>query len=295
MGRVPLPGPFFSSAVQATLAARALGLTELLPALAEGEKRGTVALNEIGHGDPLGTVRARARRKGAEWVVTGHKPLVLDAHTADWALVVARSEEGVRTFLVDLPAARATDTFECEVVPTLDPTRKAAAITLHEHRAEPVGPLGNQTALWQRVLDDVATALAAESVGAADRALWEAVEYAKVRTVFDKPVASFQVAKHKIVDMFHMLEMARVGWQFAAWASDAEDPGREDAVAMAASYACEAGLAVAGGNIQLHGGVGFTWENGAHYLLKRVKQNEILLGGSGAQRHRLARSLVGSA
>jgi alkylation response protein AidB-like acyl-CoA dehydrogenase len=103
------------------------------------------------------------------------------------------------------------------------------------------------------------------------------------------------VAKHKIVDMFHMLEMARVGWQFAAWASDADDPGRAEAVAMAASYACEAGMTVAGGNIQLHGGVGFTWDNGAHYLLKRVKQNEVLMGGAGVQRHRLASSLVGSA
>jgi alkylation response protein AidB-like acyl-CoA dehydrogenase len=294
MGRVPLPGPFFSSAVLATLAARALGLDSLLPELAEGTKRGTVALNEAGYGDPLGTVRARARRKGADWVVSGHKPLVLDAHSADWALVVARTEEGVRTFLLDLAQAKAGGALECEPVPTLDPTRKAAAMTFTEQVAQPVGPHGNQAALWHRVLDDVATALAAESVGAADRALWEAVEYAKVRTVFDKPVASFQVAKHKIVDMFHMLEMARVGWQFAAWASDADDPGRENAVAMAASYACEAGMVVAGGNIQLHGGVGFTWDHGAHYLLKRVKQNEVLMGGAGGQRHRLARSLVGS-
>jgi alkylation response protein AidB-like acyl-CoA dehydrogenase len=295
MGEVPLPGPFFSSAIYATLAARALGADDLLGPLAAGEQRGTVALGEIGHGDPLSTVRARARRKGASWVVSGHKPLVLDAHTADWAIVVARSEEGVRSFLLDLAEVRGSSDVECDAVPTLDPTRKGARLVLHDQAVEPLGPGGNQTALWRRVLDDVAVALSAESVGAADRALAEAIAYAKDRTVFDKPVASFQVAKHKIVDMFHMLEMARVGWQFAAWASDADDPDREHAAAVSGSYSSEAGLHVAGDNIQLHGGVGFTWENGAHFLLKRVKQNEVLMGGADYQRRRLSRMLVESA
>ena len=89
--------------------------------------------------------------------------------------------------------------------------------------------------------------------------------------------------------------MARVGWQFAAWASDAEAPERETSAAMAASYASEAGVLVTGGNIQLHGGVGFTWDNNAHYLFKRVKQNEILWGGSGHERQRLSRQLIESA
>jgi alkylation response protein AidB-like acyl-CoA dehydrogenase len=275
--------------VLATLAARALGADDLLGPLAAGTARGTVALHEFGTGDPLGTVRTRARRKGSDWVLTGHKPLVLDGHSADWAIVVARGEEGVRSYLLDLA--------ECAVepVPTLDPTRKAATLDLHDQPVTPLGPAGGQAALWHRVLDDVALSLAAESVGAADRALAEAIEYAKVRVVFDKPVASFQVAKHKIVDMFHMLEMARVGWQYAAWASDTDAPDREQATAMAAWYAAEAGMVVAGGNIQLHGGVGFTWANDAHFLLKRVKQNEVLIGGGGHQRRRLAGALVASA
>jgi alkylation response protein AidB-like acyl-CoA dehydrogenase len=136
MGRVPMPGPFFSSAVLATLAARALGADELLAGLASGERRGTVALAEMGYGDPLGTVRARARRKGAGWVVSGHKPLVLDGHTADWVIVVARSEEGVRSYLLDRsgdarPERGATGAaVSVEPVPTLDPTRKAARIVL---------------------------------------------------------------------------------------------------------------------------------------------------------------------
>ncbi len=309
MGRIPCPGPFYSSAVLATLAARALGAGELLDGLASGDRRGTVALAEMGYGDPLGTVRTRARRKGADWVVSGHKPLVLDGHTADWAVVVARGEEGVRSFLLELPgrAGRAGGagvaggggagggSVSLEAVPTLDPTRKAARLVLDEARVVPLGPAGGQAAIWRRVLDDAAVALASELVGVADRALEEAIEYAKGRVVFDRPVATFQVVKHRMVDMFQMLEMARVGAQFAAWASDADAPERERAAAMAASYAARAAVKVTGDNIQTHGGVGFTWDNDAHFLFKRAKQNEVLLGGAGHERHRLARMLVESA
>ncbi|MHB8317707.1 MAG: acyl-CoA dehydrogenase family protein [Acidimicrobiales bacterium] len=287
MGRVPLPGPFFSSALYATLAARSLGAVDLLAGLASGVSRGAVALQEMGYGNPLETVRTRARRKGARWVLSGLKPLVLDAHSADWVIVVARSEEGVRSFLIEHPTA--------EVVPTLDPTRKAARMVLEDEPAIPIGPSGDQAALWRRVLDDVCVALASETVGVADRALSEAVEYSKVRVVFDRPIASFQAVKHRIVDMFHALEMARVGAQFAAWASDTDAPERERACAMAASYASEAGVRVTGDDIQIHGGVGFTWDNDAHFLFKRAKQNEVLMGGISHERHRLARMLVESA
>ena len=287
MGRIPLPGPFFSSAVAATLAARALGAHELLGDLASGARRGAVALGEQGHGDPLGTVRARARRKGARWVLSGEKPVVVDGHTADWAIVVARSEEGVRSYLLEAPAG--------ELVPSLDPTRKLARLVLDETPAVPLGPPGNQAALWQRVQDDIAVALAAETVGAADRALTEAIAYTSERIVFDKPVATYQTVRHRLVDMFQQVEMARAGFQFAAWASDTEAPEREQAAAMAASYAVEAGVRVTGDDIQLHGGVGFTWANDAHFLFKRVKQNEVLFGGAGAQRHRLASLFIESA
>ncbi len=95
--------------------------------------------------------------------------------------------------------------------------------------------------------------------------------------------------------MFQQVEMARAGFQFAAWASDTEAPEREQATAMAAGYAAEAGTRVTGEDIQMHGGVGFTWANDAHFLFKRVKQNEVLFGGAGAQRHRLATMFVESA
>jgi alkylation response protein AidB-like acyl-CoA dehydrogenase len=284
MGRVPLPGPFFSSSVMATLAASALGADELLEGLATGGQRGTVALQEQGHGDPLGTVRTRARRKGANWVLTGEKPVVVDGHTADWAIVVALAEDGIRSFLLRSPKA--------EAVPCLDPTRKLSRLVLDEEPVEPLGPVGDQTRLWRRVLDDISVALAAELVGVSDRALEEAVEYAKVRVVFDRPIASFQSVKHRIVDMYHSLEMARAGVHFASWAADTDGPERSRAAAMAAAYAAEAAVRVTGDDIQIHGGVGFTWANDAHFLFKRAKQNEVLMGGAGHYWHRVAGLLV---
>ena len=287
MGRIPLPGPFFSSAIAATLAARALGATELLADLASGERRGTVALGEQGHGDPLGTVRTRARRRNAEWVLSGCKPLVIDGHTADWVIVVARSEEGVRSYLLEHP--------EAELVPSLDPTRKLARLELEETPVTPLGPAGSQALLWQRIQDDMSVVLAAETVGAADRALAEAIAYTSVRVVFDKPVATYQSIRHRLVEMFQQVEMARAGMQFAAWASDTDAPERAQAAAMVASYAADAGVRVTGEDIQMHGGVGFTWANDAHFLFKRVKQNEVLVGGAGHERHRLATMFIESA
>ena len=279
MGRVPLPGPFFSSAVMATLAARALGEGGLLDELATGRTRGTVAVLEQGFGDPLDTVRARATRQGAGWALHGTKPVVVDGHTADWVIVAALGEDGVRSYLVREPVA--------QLVPSLDPTRKLARLVLDGTPAEPLGPTGSQADLWRRVLDDIAVAFAAESVGVSDRALEMATEYAKVRVVFDQPIATFQVVKHRIVDMFHALELARVGVHYAAWSSDGDEPDRIRAAGMASAYAAEAAVKVTGDDIQLHGGVGFTWANDAHFLFKRAKQNETLMGGSGHQWERL--------
>jgi alkylation response protein AidB-like acyl-CoA dehydrogenase len=280
MGRIPFPGPFFSSSVLATLAANRLGAVDLLPALASGTLRGTVALEEQGHGSPVERVRTRARRKGATWIANGHKPLVLDGHTADWAIVVARTEEGLGSFLLQAPQA--------EAVPSIDPTRKTARLVLDETPVEPLGPIGDHTALWKRVTDDAGVMLAAELVGASEAALELAVEYAKVRVQFDRPIASFQAIRHKAVDMLHRLELSRVGTHYAAWTSDVEDPQREHAAAMAKGFGAEAAVFVTSEDIQVHGGVGFTWDCDAHFYYKRAKQNDVMLGYQGWQRNRLA-------
>jgi alkylation response protein AidB-like acyl-CoA dehydrogenase len=289
LGALPIPGPFLSSAVLATLAAVRLGADDLLADLAAGRRRGTVALEEPGHGAPLAAIEARATPAtdgtDGEVVLAGTKPLVLDGATADWALVVAVDETGLGTFLLDAPAA--------ETVPALDVTRKVARLSLDGRRARRVGPPGDHTALWARVLDDLSVALCAELVGTSQRALDLAVEYAKVRVQFDRPIATFQVIKHKAADMLHRLELARVGTHYAAWTSDVDDPERQKAAAMCKGFVAEAADFVTAECIQVHGGIGFTWDIDAHLLYRRAKQDDVLFGAQGYQRQRLADLILG--
>jgi alkylation response protein AidB-like acyl-CoA dehydrogenase len=287
MGRTLFPGPYLSSAVFATLAARALGLDDRLASLASGATRGTVALDEEGHGDVVERVRTRASRKTGQWLLTGEKPVVLDGHTADWVLVVARTQEGLGSFLIEAPRG--------ELVPTWDLTRKVARLDLHDTPAEPVGPEGDQTEIWRRVVDDTCVALCAELVGSMETTHDLAVEYAKVRVQFDRPIATFQVIKHKAADMLHRIELSRVGTHYAAWASDTNDPVRAEAAAMAKAYVPESANYVAAESIQIHGGVGFTWDCDAHLHYRRAKQNDLLLGYHGIHRERVADLVLGAA
>lgn len=280
MGRVPFPGPFFSSAVFATLAARALGLEDRLVSLARGEARATVALDETGHGDVVDRVRTRASRKSGRWRLSGVKSVVPDGHTADWALVVARTQAGLGTFLLEPPGSTQ--------VPTWDATRKIARMALDGVPAVPVGPVGDHTAIWRRVVDDAAVALCGELIGTCERAHGLAIDYAKSRVQFGRPIAAFQVIQHKAVDMLHRLELARVGTHYAAWASDAGDPVRAEAAAMAKSFVPEAANFITAECIQIHGGVGFTWDADCHVLYRKAKQNDLLLGYNGIHRARVA-------
>lgn len=285
VGRVPFPGPFTSSAVFATTAAARLGLTEQLASLAAGGSRGTIALDELGHGDPVARTRTRATRRDGRWLLTGLKPTVPDGASADWVLVPARTQFGLSTFLLEAPAA--------EAVPSWDPFRKLARLALDERQATMVGPDGDHTAIWRRIADDCAVAVCAELVGSMERANDLAVEYAKDRVQFDRPIATFQVIKHKAADMLHRLELARVGTHYAAWASDADAPDRERAAAMAKGYVAEAAVHVSGECIQIHGGVGFTWDCQAHLHYRKAKQADLLLGYQGWQRQRLADLVLG--
>jgi alkylation response protein AidB-like acyl-CoA dehydrogenase len=279
-GALPLPGPWLSSAVGAALVARHVGDDEVLAGLADGSVRGTLAVEETGTRDPLDGIACTARRRGDDWLLDGVKPLVLDGHTADVAYVVARDGDGLAAFALRSPAG--------ELVPSLDVTRKVARLALDGRPARRVGPPGDQRALLRRVLDDLGIALCAESVGACDRALAMATDYAKERVQFDRPIATFQVIKHKIVDMLHQLELARVATHHAAWASDVDDPQREAAAALAKGFVAEAAVMITGENIQVHGGMGFTWDLDAHLLFRRVKANDVLFGRQGWQRQRLA-------
>jgi alkylation response protein AidB-like acyl-CoA dehydrogenase len=280
MGRVPFPGPFFSSAVQATRAACALGLGEALGELAAGRARGAVALDEAGHGDVVDRVRTRASRRSGRWRLTGSKPFVADGHSADWVLVAARTQAGLGTFWLPRPPAR--------FAPSLDLTRKLARLDLDDVPAEPVGPPGDHTALWRRLADDAAVALCAELIGSMERAHALAVEYAATRVQFGRPLAGFQVIRHKLVDMLQRLELARAGTHWAAWTSDTEDPRRAEAAAMAKAFVPEAATFVASECIQIHGGVGFTWDADPHVHYRKAKQTDLLLGQASVHRARVA-------
>src|SRR4051812_16753371 len=141
MGRAVFPGPYFSSAIVATLAARALGLDSLLEALAAGTQRGSVAIDEVGHGDPLERVRVRASGRGSRYRLEGVKPIVMDGVSADWVLVPARTREGLQTFLVEEPAQYA------QLAPALDITRKFARLEFDNTRGVLVGPSGDHAAI----------------------------------------------------------------------------------------------------------------------------------------------------
>jgi len=286
MGRLPMPGPFLSSAVLATLACRGLGLDDRLAALGSGAVRGTVAIDEDGHGDVIDRIRTRAIRHRGEWQLIGHKPVVLDGHDADFVLIPARTQEGVRTFVIEAP--------QCELVPTWDVARRIGRLPLDRRSVRPVGPDGDHADIWRRIVDDGAVALCAELIGVMERAQDLAVEYAKVRVQFDRPIATFQVIKHKAADMLHQVELSRVGTHYAAWASDAESPVRAEAAAMAKAFSGEAAIAVTGESIQIHGGVGFTWDCEAHLHYRRAKQNDLLFGYHGTWLTKVGDSFLAS-
>ncbi|MGI9578835.1 MAG: acyl-CoA dehydrogenase family protein [Microthrixaceae bacterium] len=287
MGRLPLPGPFLSSAVLATTAADRLGLDDRLASLATGTTRGTVALDESGNGDVVDRTRTRASRKSGAWRLSGTKTVVLDVNSADWVLVPARTQAGIQSFLIQSPRA--------EAEPGLDVTRNIGRLELDETPAELVGPDGDHSEIWRRVADDGAIALAAELLGCMQASFDLAVEYAKVRVQFDRPIATFQATKHKAAELLERIELTRVGVHYAAWASDAEDPVRAEAAAMVKAFAGRAATEVTGEGIQIHGGVGFTWECDAHLHYRRSKSNDLLLGGHGSWREKVADSYLGAA
>ena len=280
LGRGLVEGPFTSSAVFATLAARQLGLGDQLASLASGTTKGTIAVDEQGHGDPVDRVRTRASRRAGRWFLTGMQPVVPDGDTADWCLVPARTQSGLQTFLVEAPRGTPVESW--------DPARRLARLELDERPAEPVGPDGDHTPAWRRIVDDCTVAVCAELIGSMERANLLAVEYAKARVQFDRPIATFQVIKHKLADCLHRLELSRVGTHYAAWTSDAEAPDRAHAAAMAGGYVAEAAVYVSGECIQVHGGVGFSWDCEAHRHYRKAKQADLLLGAQGWHRARLA-------
>ncbi len=212
---------------------------------------------------------------------------VIDGHVANLIVVAARTPKGVSLFAVQGDAAGLTRT----PLPTMDQTRKQARLEFSGTPAVLIGADGGAEAGLAKTLDLAAVALAAEQVGGAQRVLDASVDYAKTRIQFGRPIGSFQAIKHKCADMLLEVESAKSAAYYAAWAA-AEDSDELPVVAsLAKSYCSEAYFHSAAENIQIHGGIGFTWEHPAHLYFKRAKSSELFLGDPSYHRELLAQRI----
>ncbi len=291
MGAALLCAPFFSTVALATNALLTSGDQKaqeyLLPGIANGETIGTLAITEDNGRWDLDGVTLEAKKGGDGWVLNGHKSYVIDGHVAGLLLVVGRTASGLSLFGVKGDADGVTRT----PLPTMDQTRKQARIEFTDTPAWLIGTEGGAAEGLTKTLDLAAVALAAEQVGGAQRCLDSAVDYAKTRIQFGRPIGSFQAIKHKCADMLLEVESAKSAAYYAGWAA-AEDSDELPVVAsLAKSYCSEAYFHAAAENIQIHGGIGFTWEHPAHLYFKRAKSSELMLGDPAYHRELLAQRI----
>jgi alkylation response protein AidB-like acyl-CoA dehydrogenase len=300
LGRGTVPGPYLATVTQFAPAVRELGAesplaAELLARVAAGEVTGTVALAEGGSWEPAGVDATATPAADGGWVLRGRKDTVVDGAQADEVLVVARAEgttgpDGLGAFVVprsDLAThpRRVLD----PTVPLADLVLDGAAVPADRVLAAPgaAGAPGVARAL-DRAGQEATVALAAGTAGAC-RAIFErTVEYAKVREQYGKPIGSFQALKHRMADMYLSVERATSLCYFAALTIAEEDDRRAEAASMAKAAAGECQRLVVQDGLQLHGGIGYTWENDLHFLLKRAKVGDVLYGNAVHHRARLA-------
>ena len=291
MGRSLLCAPYFSTVV---LAANTLihsgddaAKGDLLPGIASGETIATLAFTEPnGRWDEAG-IEMTATQAGDGWTLDGTKMFVLDGHTADLVLVAARTPGGVSLFSVAGDAAGLTRT----PLATMDQTRKQAKLEFAGTPARLIGAEGEGWAVLERVLDLAAVALAAEQVGGAQMCLDMSVEYAKVRVQFGRPIGSFQAIKHKCADMLLEVESAKSAAYYAGWCASELNDELPSVASLAKAYCSDAYFHAAAENIQIHGGIGFTWEHPAHLYFKRAKSSELLFGDPTYHRELLAQRI----
>ena len=299
-GRALAPVPFFSTvalAGQLLEQASGKGRDEALSAIASGGARATAALGQKdGRYDAAG-VSVKAARTENGWKFSGNAALAPDAHLADLIVVVARTtrdrnpEVGLSLFLVPASALKSKP----KPQPSLDGSRRLADVKLGGVELPPDALLGDEGKAWPlvaRALDRTAVLLAAEAVGVATATLERAVVYARERMQFDRPIGSFQAISHKCADMLLVTETARSHVYYAAWALEEGAPDARLAAATAKAAASDAARIVANDSIQVHGGIGFTWEHDMHLFYRRAKFCELFLGDASAWRERVAAALV---
>jgi alkylation response protein AidB-like acyl-CoA dehydrogenase len=279
-GRALLPGPFFSTVVLAGSVLEAVGnpaqKEKYLAPICRGEVRATVALVEAsGSWNPRDVQLNAANGK-----LNGEKLFVTDAAVANFILVVARN--GV--FLVDAKAPG----LKVSPMRGMDLTRKLFRVEFSNTPAEEIGGTTN----LPRAFDIATAALAAELVGGMQRILDVTVEYAKTRKQFGKPIGMFQAVQHQCADMYLETESSRSAVYYAGWALEENSPDAATAVSIAKMYASEAARTVGNRGIQVHGGMGFTWENDLHLYYRRAKASETAFGDATFHRERIARLVI---
>ena len=292
MGRALLCAPYFSTVV---LAANTLlqsgddaAKKDFLPGIAAGETIATLAYTEpSGKWDESG-VTMEATQQGEGWVLNGTKMFVIDGHTADLVIVAARTPAGVSLFTVVGDAPGLTRT----ALSTMDQTRKQARLELADTPARLIGTDGQGWTVLGTVLDLAAVALSAEEVGGAQKVLEMAVEYAKVRVQFGRPIGSFQAIKHKCADMLLEVESAKSAAYYGMWCAAEMNDELPSVASLAKAYCSEAYFHAAAENIQIHGGIGFTWEHDMHIFFKRATSSAASFGDAATNREAVAR-LIG--
>jgi alkylation response protein AidB-like acyl-CoA dehydrogenase len=294
MGRSLLCAPFFSTVAMATTLILALdddaASKDLLPRIADGGCLATVALAEPAGSWNPSDVAMRAVRDGGEaagWRLSGEKFYVVDGHVANVVLVVARTDPGLSVFAVDSGAAG----LAADLSSTMDKTRKLARLTFDATPARLIGAEGQADGPVARMLDLAAIALAAEQVGGAQRVLEIAVGYARIREQFGRPIGTFQAIKHKCANMLLEIEAAKSAAYYAGWAAAEDDAELPVLASVAKAYCSDAYVHAAAENIQIHGGIGFTWEHPAHLYFKRAKSSELFLGAPDYHRERLLQGM----
>jgi alkylation response protein AidB-like acyl-CoA dehydrogenase len=285
-GRALLCAPLFATVALAATLLLESGDTEAqaryLPGIAAGETVATVAVSaaDPARRPPGSGVAAAAAAEG--WRLTGEEPYVVDGHAADLLLVPARTPAGPTLFAVarDAPGLVRTP------LRTVDRTRRQARVTFAATPAERIGPEGAAGPVLGRTLDLAAVALAAEQAGAAAFALERTVAYAKQRVQFGRPIGGFQAIKHLLADLLLESESAISAARWAAAAADEGDPDLPALASLVRAYCSDAFVRIAADSIQIHGGVGFTWEHAAHLYLRRARTSAQLLGDAAYHRER---------
>jgi alkylation response protein AidB-like acyl-CoA dehydrogenase len=297
IGRAVMPGPYPATVLLGGAAIAAAGSPaqrrEWLPRIAAGEVKASLAVTEPNARWDAAGITATARESRGGFALSGTKMFVPDAHLADVLVVAARSrdgstmEDGVSLFLVPKDPAG----LGIRRLPSVDETRKLCEVKLDNVAVPGSALLGEVHQGWaplQQVIDRAAVALSAEMCGAAQRVLDMTVDYAKLRVAFGKPIGTYQGVKHKCADMLVEIENAKSLTYYAAWAVDEGEADAPLAVSMAKAAASDAGRKVCAAGIQLHGGIGMTWEHDLQLYLKRAKADEVAFGDATWHRERIA-------